>query len=388
MNALGKKNLLLLPALAAAAAGGYMYTHNASNQVQDTVHVSGNVEVTDVEMSFKIAGWITSRPVSEGETVPAGAEVARLDSRELEQEVAMRRAEVAAAAARLAEFEAGSRSEEIARARAAKEREQARLDELSAGSRPQEIDAARAQVQRAEAERMRADTDYARSQHLYEQRVVSAQDLDNARAAYATTRAAVAESREHLRLAEEGPRQEQIAQARAALAEAEAWYEQVLAGPRPETIEQVHAERMRAEEALRLAETRLSYATISAPLAGVVLSDHAEMGEYVAPGAPIVTIGDLENVWLRGYINETDLGRVKAGQPAAVTTDTYPDKIYEGVVSFIASEAEFTPKNVQTDQERVKLVYRIKIDIPNPDLELKPGMPADAEIRVSPGALQ
>ncbi len=135
-----------------------------------------------------------------------------------------------------------------------------------------------------------------------------------------------------------------------------------------------------AKEALALAETRLGYATLSAPISGVVLSENVEAGEYVAPGTPVVTVGDLKNVWLRAYINETDLGRVKVGQAVRLTTDTFPDKVYKGHLSFIASEAEFTPKNVQTEKERVKLVYRVKIEIPNPRMELKPGMPADAEI--------
>ena len=167
------------------------------------------------------------------------------------------------------------------------------------------------------------------------------------------------------------------------MSEARAWHDQVTSGPRKETIEQARAEWTRAENALRLAETRLSYAAIASPVAGIVLSDHVEAGEYVSPGAPVVTIRELAKVWLRGYIHETDLGRVKPGQRAMVTTDTYPGKAYEGVVSFISSEAEFTPKSVQTDKERVNLVYRIKIDIPNPALELKPGMPADAEIRIA-----
>ncbi len=99
----------------------------------------------------------------------------------------------------------------------------------------------------------------------------------------------------------------------------------------------------------------------------------------------MVTVGDVVNTWLRAYVNETDLGRVKLGQPVCVTTDTYPEKAYAGRLSFIASAAEFTPKNVQTTEERVKLVYRVKIDIPNPDLELKPGMPADADIWLGEG---
>jgi HlyD family secretion protein len=151
-------------------------------------------------------------------------------------------------------------------------------------------------------------------------------------------------------------------------------------GPRQEDIDQGRARVAQAQAALQLVKTQLSYATVVSPLTGVVLSKNIEPGEYVAPGTAVVTVGDLVNVWLRAYIEETDLGRVKVGQRASVTTDTYPGKRYEGRVSFIASEAEFTPKNVQTQKERVKLVYRIKIDITNPKMELKPGMPADAVI--------
>ena len=154
-----------------------------------------------------------------------------------------------------------------------------------------------------------------------------------------------------------------------------------MAGPRKEDIDQAAARVRQAEAALKLAQTQLSYATVYAPLTGVVLSKNIEPGEYVAPGTPVVTVGDMVNVWLRGYIEERDLGRVKYGQRAWITTDTYPGKKYEGRVSFISSEAEFTPKNVQTQKERVKLVYRIKIDIhESRDMELKPGMPADAVI--------
>jgi HlyD family secretion protein len=106
----------------------------------------------------------------------------------------------------------------------------------------------------------------------------------------------------------------------------------------------------------------------------------AELGEVVAPGSPVVTIADLDHIWLRAYIAETDLGSIHWGQDAVITTDTYPGKQYHGRISFIASTAEFTPKSVQTFKERVTLVYRIKIDIDNPNHELKPGMPADARI--------
>ncbi len=191
-----------------------------------------------------------------------------------------------------------------------------------------------------------------------------------------------------------GSREKQIEQADRAWQQAAAQCRLVEEGPRKEVKDQARARVKQAEAAQALAKTRLGYAELTWPPAGVVpppsaatpkyvvLSKNLEPGEYVAPGTPVVTIGDLVNVWLRAYVNETDLGRVKVNQKARITTDTYPNEVYEGHISFIASEAEFTPKNVQTEKERVKLVYRIKIDIQNPEMELKPGMPADAEIVV------
>lgn len=374
------KKWWLLPLLVVVVLGVSVYYWQQLEAHDDTIRISGNIETTEVQVSFKRAGQVTSRLVSEGQFVQAQAVVAHLDRTDLEQEVAMRRAEVALTAARLAELEAGSRPEEITRALAAVEQTRARLDELLAGARTREIAAARAQLQRAEAEKQRAEQDYARQRQLHDEDVISTRELDNARSSYRTAEAMSKEAHERLMLVEEGPRLEQIAHARAALSEAEAWHEQVVSGPRTETIEQVRAEKGRAEGALRLADTHLSHTTITAPISGIVLSEHVESGEYVAPGSPVVTLGNLERVWLRGYISGTELGRVKLGQSVAVTTDTFPDKVYEGTLTFIASEAEFTPKHVQTEKERVKLVYRVKVDIPNPEFELKPGMPADAVI--------
>ncbi|MGE5196882.1 MAG: HlyD family secretion protein, partial [Deltaproteobacteria bacterium] len=129
---------------------------------------------------------------------------------------------------------------------------------------------------------------------------------------------------------------------------------------------------------LELANTRLGFAVLTSPLDGFVIVKSALPGEVVQTGAPVFTIIDLNNVWVTAYINETDLGRVKLNQEAAVIIDTYPGKKYKGRISFISSEAEFTPKFIQTREERVKLVYRIKVNVDNSSLELKPGMPADA----------
>jgi len=315
----------------AAAITYYISRHRGSSH--DTITVAGNIETTTVAASFKIAGRIAERPVDEGEIVKTGQFVARLDSADLDHEVAIRKADADAARATLAELEAGSRIEEIGQAEAL----------LAA----------------AEAEEKRSVDDFRRQEELYRREVIPKQKFDSARAQAETARAQSRQARETLILARKGPRRERIEQARARLRESEA--------------------------ALALAMERRGYATLVAPSGGMVMAKHIEPGEQVAPGTPVITIGDLENVWVRAYIAETDLGKVKVGQKARVTTDTWPGRKYEGRVSFIASEAEFTPKNVQTREERVKLVYRIKVTLANPARELKPGMPADAEILTGNG---
>ncbi len=375
-----RRLMVLLPAVLLVAVLAYLILGRSNDG--RVIRVSGNIEVTDAEVSFKIPGRVEARLVDEGEMVRAGQTIARLDSAELAQEVAARRAEVQAVQAALAELEAGSRPEEIAQAEASAQQAKARLDEMLAGSRPEELSAAEAVLRRAKAEAERARLDAERYEGLYKKEIVSAQQYDLARTAYETALARQREAEEQYKLVKEGPRKEQIEQARAAWLQAQERFVLVKKGPRQETIEQARARLQQAKEGLAVAETRLGYATLTSPLAGVVLSKNVEPGEFVAAGTPIVTVGDLENVWLRAYINETDLGRVKVGQRVRVTTDTYPDKRYEGRVSFIASQAEFTPKSVQTEKERVKLVYRVKVDIRNPNMELKPGMPADAEILV------
>ena len=136
------------------------------------------------------------------------------------------------------------------------------------------------------------------------------------------------------------------------------------------------------QASLELANIKLNYADLTSHVDGFVLVKSAEAGEVVQVGSPIFTVADLNDIWLTAYINETDLGKVKLNQEADVKTDTYPDKTYKGRVSFISQEAEFTPKQIQTKEERTKLVYRIKIRIDNTAKELKPGMPADAFIKI------
>lgn len=330
---MSKKRVVPILVLLLAMAGYFGYRRYASaNQADaDSLHLSGNIEVTEAEISFKIPGRVEQRFVDEGDSIKQGQPVAVLDSLELRNEVSMRRAEVAAA-------------------------EQA-LAELVHGSRPEEIRQGEANLSLAKADEVRLRIDRQRLTALYKSELISTQQYDAAVAAHEIAVARVKDAQSRLELLHEGPRTERIAQARA----------------------QVE----RAKEQLAISQTRLGYVTLNSPVTGTVLSKNTEPGEYVSAGTPIVTVGALNDVWLRAYVDETDLGRVNLGQRACVRTDTFPDKAYEGKVSFISSQAEFTPKTVQTPKERVKLVYRIKIDVENPNQELKPGMPADSVIRLT-----
>ncbi len=322
--------ILISVLLVAAAASAYFYLHQkpvARNQV----NVSGNIEATTVGVGFKLPGHVMQRLVDEGEFVKTGQVIAKLETADLELDVANANAQLLAA--------------------------QATLAQLVNGSRPQDISAAQAALRSAEADKANAALEYQRMQQLFEQRAIAAQERDRSQTAYAMASARAEQAAQQLSLVAAGPRQEEIDLAAA-------------------RVEQ-------GRQQLKLAQTRLAYAQIISPIDGFVLSKNIEAGEYVAQGTPVVTIGDLNRVWLKAYIPETELGRVKLGQKVAVTTDTYPNKTYDGVIGFIASEAEFTPQNIQTAEERVKLVYRIKVMVENAAHELKPGMPADAVIKLN-----
>lgn len=375
-----KKKILILLLIIGIGVLGYQKFRNVLHNDANAIRVSGNIEVTDAELSFKIPGRVVERLVTEGEMVEKDQLVARLDDSDLLQDVAARQADVRKAEASLAELLAGSRPQEIKQAFAAMEKANAFLGQLLAGSRPQEIAAAEAGVENTRSDAENLEVEYSRQEKLVKDGVSSQEQYDKARTSLAMAKARLKDAEEKLKLVREGPRKEEIEQARQNLQEASEHYALVKEGPRKETIAQARAQLEQAKASLKLVETQLSYTTLTSPLSGVVLSKNIEPGEYVAPGTPVVTAADLQDIWLRAYINETDLGRVKLGQKARVTTDTYPGRIYDGKISFIASQAEFTPKNVQTEKERVKLVYRVKITLSNAKMELKPGMPADAEI--------
>jgi len=318
---------------AAIAAGVYYYPRlRAKPAPVNQLTLSGNIEAHESLVSFKVPGRITELPVEEGQLVGQGALLARLEDADYRQHVRI--------------DEAGVRVRE------------SDLALTLAGTREQEIKAAKQSVNDAKADMEEKKLDNDRAQRLFAEDAVSAQDRDLAATALKRAEAALAAAQERHNQAVEGSRKEDIAIAHA-------------------NVNQAHAN-------LGLSRVNLDYTVLRAPLAGVVTVRQAELGEVVSPGSPVVTIADLDHPWLRAYVAETDLGRIHWGQDAVVTTDTYPGKQYHGRISFISSTAEFTPKSVQTEKERVTLVYRIKIDLDNRNHELKPGMPADARIDLAP----
>lgn len=333
-----KRAILILLLVILVAAGVYLYPRYAESPAvaDDRIRVSGNVEAHESVLSFRVSGRIVELAVEEGQWVESGAVLARLEDSDFRQQAAL--------------DEAALRVRE------------ASLKLALAGPRKQEIEAAEQAVRDATAEVELRRLDQQRAERLFSRDVISEQEHDRAKTVLERAEATLARAREQLSALREGTRAEEIQIAR--------------------------TQARQAGEALELSRIRLGHTVLRAPKAGVVLVRQAELGEVVAAGTPVVTLADVENVWLRTYISETDLGRIRWGQPASVTTDTFPGKTHPGRISFISSKAEFTPKSIQTQRERVTLVYRIKIDIENPNHELKPGMPADAVIEPTNPAQQ
>jgi HlyD family secretion protein len=387
-----RKRIVVVIVLVLVAAGAYFYfTRSAGRHSANSIVVSGNIELTEVNIAFKTSGKLIERTVDEGDVVKKGQVIARLDQDQL---LAQRDRETAAlnsAVSQLAQAETSlawqkeNLAADIEQRKADIGSYQARLQELKNGSRPQEIQEAKAAVESAQSENDRAKRDWDRAQTLYKNDDISTAQYDQYRNRWESSEAALKQSKERQALVLAGPRIEQIQaasaqvdRARAALKMSESNALEIKR--REQELDTRRAEIARAKANLALIETQIADTVAVSPIDGVVLVKAADVGEVLAAGTTVVTVGDIEHPWLRAYINETDYGRVKLGTRARIKTDSYPNKTYEGRVSFISSEAEFTPKQIQTQEERVKLVYRIKINLPNPNQELKSNMPADAEI--------
>lgn len=393
-----KKRLrIIIPLLLAVIAGIALFNYLNNREDASALRFSGNIEVTEAQMSFRIAGRLAERPVEEGDTVKSGQVLARLDKSDQTIALAQAEANLAYAEAVLAELLAGSRTEDLDRAAARVSQARESLTELRNGSRSEEVEqgkaeqaSARAAEQSAIVQFNQAKIDFDRYSSLYKDGSVSKTVFETFQTGLQTAENRVKEAKgrtkattEQLSLLKAGPRIEQIDRTAAALKQAEAEYALIKAGPRRESIDQARAKALAATESVNQARRQLSYTELCAPMDGVVLSTAAEVGEYLNPASPVVTLGRIDQPWLRAYIHEKDLGRIQLDQEVRVTTDSFAGKNYPGRVSYIGSQAEFTPKTVQTFEERVKLMYRIKVTVANPDHELKPGMPADGRIDLS-----
>lgn len=322
---------ILIPTVIVAVALGWWLLRNGERTAD--IDASGTIEATEADLSFQAGGRIVAVEVREGARVSEGDLLAQLDTVEL----------------------AAARRQATAQVQAAT----ARLRALERGSRPAEISQAEAAAQAAEERHAEAVRERERAERLHTGGAVSEQAVERARTSERVADASLRQAREQLGLVREGPRSEDVDGARANVAQAEA--------------------------ALGRAQAVLDNARITAPFDGIVTVRYREPGEAVTPGAPVLALQDPDERWVRIYIREDRVGTVSLGQAASVTTDSWPDRTFRGTVDFIASEAEFTPRAVQTTEERTKLVYAVKVRIEgDEERALKPGLPADVRLETEP----
>ena len=327
---------MLLGALALiavlAALGTYLWRQHGTHDPNGAFTLSGNVDVHQVELAFRVSGRISAVKVQEGDKVSAGQVLAELDPVPFQSDVNSAKADLAQA--------------------------QAQLDKTRRGFRVEEVAQARATVAQREADLENARVTLQRQEQLVASGLVTHQQIDDAQARVHMSEAALANSRAQLTLELRGSRIEDI-QAQEALVAA-------------------------AQARLEKAQTALADATLVAPSNGVISVRARELGAIVQAGQTVYTLTLNDPVWIRAYVSQPRLGRIKPGMPVKVTIDSMPGKQYEGTVGFISPEAEFTPKTVQTEQVRDDLVYRIRVIASDPDNVFRQGMPVTVLIAATP----
>lgn len=296
------------------------------------IELSGTVEAREIDLAFQVGGRIATLRVDEGDSVQIEQEVATLDAHDFELTL----------------------SNAIAQTEAA----QAALAALRAGTRIQELRVAEAQLAKAQADLDYIRVEFKRIADLVAKKLAAQDQLDQARQRQNVALAGVEQALQNLALLREGPRREDIDQAAATL----------------------RARQATAETARR----QLEYTRLQSPVAGMVSVRLAEAGEIVSPGKTVLRIAELSRPWVRAYLNEKDLTRVRLGQAAQIRIDGLPGKVFEGRLTFISPTAEFTPKTVETHALRVDMVYRVKVQVDNPNGVLKLGQPADVVLSTTP----
>ena len=387
-----KKRLIFLVFLVLFIGVGVLVYWGQQKERTAELYYSGTIEATQANLAFQVSGRVKEVLVDEGQTIKKGQLLAVLEQKEFNarrdqaQANLTRSIETLRQLEKLLELNQRSIPAEIERAEATVRVFKSQLDELESGYRSQEVEQASLAVQKAEITMEESKRDKIRFDRLFQRKIVTEKDRDAANLKFETALKEYERTKESLKLLHEGFRQESIETGRSRLAEARAALKQARSNLKrieasANEVEAAKASVESAGAALDIAEIQIEHTELHAPFNGILISRNVEPGEVVSPGREVLSLSDLSEVDLKIFVDETEIGKVKPGQKAEVKTDTYPDKIYDGTVSFISPEAEFTPKIIQTRKERVKLVYLVKIAIPNPDLELKLGMPADAWFR-------
>ncbi len=387
-----RKRVILIGFLALLLGVGALVFWGQYRRRGAELYYSGTIEATQSNLAFQVSGLVQEVLTDEGLSVEKAQVLAVLDRREFAALRDQAQANLQRAEQNLRQIETVleiSRKvlpAEVDRAAAAVGALQAQLREAKSGYRLQEVERARLAAEASRVTLDNARKDKERYDELFRKGVVAERARDTFNVQFETALKENQRAVETYNLSKEGFRREEIDTARSRLAEGEA--AQRLAESNLKKIEaaeqEVEAARAQvaaAKAALDVTEIQLGHTELKAPYTGMILSRNMEPGEVVTPSQEVLTISDLSRVDLKVFVEETEIGRIVPGQPVDVKIDTFPDKTYAGRVAYISPQAEFTPKIIQTHKERVKLVYLVKVSVPNPNYELKSGMPADAWFR-------
>ncbi len=372
----------MLAAIGAAAGAWWWFTR--AERAPKPLALYGNVDLRQVQLAFNNSERIAVVEALEGDHVRRGQVLARLDQSRLEPQVAQAAAQVAAQRQAVERLHNGNRPQDIAQARALVAAQESIVEKLHNGSRPEEIAQARANVVATQAEVVNARRRHQRLMSLSAVRLpdqsqvqaVSQEDLDDARAVLDEAEAKLTVNQKALELSVAGPRREEIAESEARLALNRKALELSLAGPRQEDIAQAEAQLRASEAQLAFLKQQLADTQLRAPADAVVRTRLLEVGEMSSPQRPVFSLAIIDPKWIRAYVSETDIGKLRPGMTASVAVDSFPNRHFEGWVGFISPVAEFTPKAVQIEELRTSLVYEVRVFVKDPSDELRLGMPA------------
>lgn len=338
--------------------------------------VSGLVEAHDIRLGSRVGGRVREVLVNEGDRAKAGDLLVRLEPYDLQERLADAENNRAAQEARLNKLKRGFRAEEIEQARALRDRAKAVHEKLIAGPRPIEFQISRDKVAAAEADERKAEYDYAKYREMRERNEASADEMAEKTRLAESSRARAALARDELKFLEEGPRKEDIAEAAAALANASANLGMMESGYRVEDVSEAEATLKAAESRVEAIRRQIAELEVHAPCDGVVEALSLRPGDLVGAGAPVMTFVDFSTLWIRTYVPQNRVG-LKIGQKLMIRVDAFPERRFSGTITYISNDAEFTPSNAQTPEERAKQVFRMKVEVDEGRELLRPGMAAD-----------